>query len=173
MLELVNKRLKNVEKRGNCFVGFIEGEKNMTSSIEELETINQVAFQTCSSKKGWKRTENRKDCQVKVSSTELYFLSELECFQWDRAVLNIVGATAKALVARGGPTLETLDHTIHIGSTPTFLYFDMYLYSADEAHYVYIYIYSFISGRCHPTPSSLNISWGQHPFCTMQVLFNL
>ena len=29
-----------------------------------------------------------------------------------------------------GPMLETLDHTIRIGSTPTFLYFDLYLYSA-------------------------------------------
>ena len=26
-----------------------------------------------------------------------------------------------------GPILETLDHTIRIGSTPTFLYFDLYL----------------------------------------------
>ena len=33
-----------------------------------------------------------------------------------------------------GPTLETLDY---IGSTPTFLYFDLYLYSAYAAHYVY------------------------------------
>ena len=40
-----------------------------------------------------------------------------------------------------GPMLETLDHTIRIGSTPTFLYFDLYLYSAYAAHYVYIYIY--------------------------------
>ena len=30
-----------------------------------------------------------------------------------------------------------LDHTIHIGSTSTFLYFDLYLYSAYGAHYVY------------------------------------
>ena len=36
-----------------------------------------------------------------------------------------------------GPMLETLDYTIHIGSTPTFLYFDLYLYSAYAAHYVY------------------------------------
>ena len=36
------------------------------------------------------------------------------------------------------PMLETLDHTIRIGSTPTFLYFDLYLYSAYAAHYVYI-----------------------------------
>ena len=27
-----------------------------------------------------------------------------------------------------GPMLETLDHTIRIGSTPTFLYFDLYIY---------------------------------------------
>ena len=26
--------------------------------------------------------------------------------------------------------LETLDYTVRIGSTPTFLYFDLYLYSA-------------------------------------------
>ena len=31
--------------------------------------------------------------------------------------------------------LETLDYTIRIGSTPTFLYFDLYLYSAHAAHY--------------------------------------
>ena len=34
-----------------------------------------------------------------------------------------------------GPTLETLlDYTIRIGSTATFLYFDLYLYSAYSAH---------------------------------------
>ena len=32
--------------------------------------------------------------------------------------------------------LETLDYTIRICSTPTFLYFDLYLYSAYVAHYV-------------------------------------
>ena len=37
-----------------------------------------------------------------------------------------------------GPTLETLDFTIRIGSTPTFLYFDLYLYSAYATHYVSI-----------------------------------
>ena len=36
-----------------------------------------------------------------------------------------------------GPMLETLDYTIRIGSTPTFLYFDLYLYSAYAAHNVY------------------------------------
>ena len=37
-----------------------------------------------------------------------------------------------------GPMLETLDYTIRIGSTPTILYFDLYLYFAYAAHYVYI-----------------------------------
>ena len=37
-----------------------------------------------------------------------------------------------------GPPLETLSYNIRIGSTPTFLYFDLYLYSAYAAHYVYI-----------------------------------
>ena len=43
-----------------------------------------------------------------------------------------------------GPMLETLDHTIRIGSTPTFLYFDLYLYSAYAAHYVYLHLTSLI-----------------------------
>ena len=34
--------------------------------------------------------------------------------------------------------LETLDHTTRICSTPTFLYFDLYLHSAYAAHYVYL-----------------------------------
>ena len=38
-----------------------------------------------------------------------------------------------------GPMLETLDYNIRIGSTPTFLYFDLYLYSAYAAHHVYLY----------------------------------
>ena len=33
--------------------------------------------------------------------------------------------------------LLLLDYTIRIGSTPTILYFDFYLYSAYAAHYVY------------------------------------
>ena len=33
-----------------------------------------------------------------------------------------------------GPMLETLDYTIRISSTPTILYFDLYLYSAYAAH---------------------------------------
>ena len=37
--------------------------------------------------------------------------------------------------------LETLDYTIRIGSIPTFLYFDLYLYSAYAAHFVYFTYY--------------------------------
>ena len=40
-----------------------------------------------------------------------------------------------------GPMLETLDFTIRIGSTPTFLYFDLYLHSVNAAHYVYLSFY--------------------------------
>ena len=32
--------------------------------------------------------------------------------------------------------LKTLDYSIRIGSTPTFLYFDLYLYTAYAANYV-------------------------------------
>ena len=35
------------------------------------------------------------------------------------------------------PTLKTLDFTIHIGSTPNFLYFDLYLNIVYAKHYVY------------------------------------
>ena len=44
-----------------------------------------------------------------------------------------------------GATLETLDFTIHIGSTLTFLYFDLYLNITYAAHYVY-YTYKCILG---------------------------
>ena len=62
------------------------------------------------------------------------------------------------------PYYITLDHTIRIGSTPTFLYFDLYLYSAYAAHYVYyIYIYIFTlesymhaKGLNYPMSSKLN-----------------
>ena len=38
-----------------------------------------------------------------------------------------------------GPMFETLDYTIRIGSTPTFLNFDLYLYSAYAANYAFIH----------------------------------
>ena len=34
-----------------------------------------------------------------------------------------------------GPVLETLDHTIRIGSTPTFLYFNIYIVLVFRAIY--------------------------------------
>ena len=47
-------------------------------------------------------------------------------------------------------SVETLDYTIRIGSTPTILYFDFYLYSAYAAHamyiYIYLYLYNYICG---------------------------
>ena len=47
---------------------------------------------------------------------------------------------------------ETLDYTIRIGSTPTFLYFDLYLYSAYAAHYVYVmYLRSISEGSGETT----------------------
>ena len=62
-----------------------------------------------------------------------------------------------------GPTLETLDFTFYIGSTPTFLYFVLYLNTAYAAHYVYFtYVYftlssslllrGLFSGRLHQVP---------------------
>ena len=37
-----------------------------------------------------------------------------------------------------GPMLETLDYTIRIGSTTTFLYFDLYLYRLPTQHTAFI-----------------------------------
>ena len=36
-----------------------------------------------------------------------------------------------------GPSLKTLDFAFYFGTTPTFLYFDLYLNTAYAAHYVY------------------------------------
>ena len=45
--------------------------------------------------------------------------------------------------------LETLDYTVHIGSTLTFLYFDLYLYSA----YAALRLYLSLSVTVHRTQS--------------------
>ena len=52
---------------------------------------------------------------------------------------HIVWSNVSSIGSDEGPMLETLDYIIRIGSTPTFLYFDLYLYSAYAAvvHYVY------------------------------------
>ena len=48
-----------------------------------------------------------------------------------------VSSTGHWFLSDEGSTLETLDCTIRIGSTPSFLYFDLYLYSAYAARNVY------------------------------------
>ena len=58
----------------------------------------------------------------------------------------------------GSSMLETLDHTIHIGSISV-LYFDLYLYSAYAAHYVYYYqlLQRIIISSCNVLLSALAI----------------
>ena len=46
-----------------------------------------------------------------------------------------------------GQTLETLDFTVCIGNTPTFSFFDSYIYSTYAAHYVYL---TKITSLCMP-----------------------
>ena len=55
-----------------------------------------------------------------------------------------------------GPTLKMLDFTFHIGSTPTFLYFELYLNTAYATHtYVHFYLYFLTKNSVlQPTPFS-------------------
>ena len=53
--------------------------------------------------------------------------------------------------------LETLDYTIRIGSTPTILYFDLYLYSAYAAHYVYIKVLLWCQERLESNVPNLDV----------------
>ena len=59
-----------------------------------------------------------------------------------------------------GPMLETLDYTTRIGSTPTFLYFDLYLYSACTAHYVYLYNLCLSSDALDSTHNAFDFQTG-------------
>ena len=53
-------------------------------------------------------------------------------------MLVYVATADTRIVKPKGPTLETLEFAFHIGSTSTFLYFDLYLNdTAYAAHYVY------------------------------------
>ena len=52
-------------------------------------------------------------------------------------VLPTLMPTLIPFLSDEGPMLETLDYTICIGSTPTLLYLDLYLYSAYAAHYTF------------------------------------
>ena len=54
-----------------------------------------------------------------------------------RIVKSNVSSVGLWFLSDEGATLETLEFTIRIGNTPTFLYFDLYLYTAYAAHYVY------------------------------------
>ena len=60
--------------------------------------------------------------------------------------LIILNTVRLIFLSDEGPMLETLDYTIRICSTPTFLYFDLYLYSAYAAYYVYIELCLFNKG---------------------------
>ena len=53
---------------------------------------------------------------------------ESACFEWNMLFLSDKGST-----------LETLDLAFYIGSTPTFLYLDLYLNTANAAHDVYFF----------------------------------
>ena len=54
----------------------------------------------------------------------------------DRDRRNATKIIFETFISDEGPTLETLDFTIRIDSTPTFLYFDLYLNTAYAAHYI-------------------------------------
>ena len=58
-----------------------------------------------------------------------------------------------------GPMLETIEYTIRIGSTPIFLYFDLYLYTANTEHYVYIYIYIYTLVHFGVIEHSVKFHW--------------
>ena len=67
----------------------------------------------------------------------------LKQLRWIPVKLQLYYRDARPLLLNAwlqGPMLETLDHTIRIGSTPTVLYFDLYLHSAYAAHYVYLLV---------------------------------
>ena len=79
--------------------------------------------------------------------------------------LYIIGSS----LSDEGPMLETLDFTIRIGSTPTFLFFDLYLYSAYAAHYVYLlYMYKWQT----PTHTILH-PFSDYPLCICTAHFPL
>ena len=63
----------------------------------------------------------------------------------NKCIIRCIGFLFILFPSHEGPTLETLDYSIRIGSTHKSkykkLYFDLYLYSANAAHYVYMQIY--------------------------------
>ena len=61
----------------------------------------------------------------------------------NKCIIRCIGFLFILFPSHEGPTLETLDYSIRIGSTHKSkykkLYFDLYLYSANAAHYVYMH----------------------------------
>ena len=76
---------------------------------------------------------------AKINQEKNFFWTALNLNFSDRRRHNHVTIFChdKKFLSDEGPMLETLDYTIRIGSTPTFLYFDLYLYSAYAAHFVH------------------------------------
>ena len=72
-------------------------------------------------------------------------------FQYSKRGFNIKEVSSER---NEGPMLETLDYTIRIGSTPTFLYFDLYLYSTYVGHYVYLTTMALVLPALNFEPSS-------------------
>ena len=74
--------------------------------------------------------------------------------------------------------LETLDYTIRTGSTPTFIYFDLYLYSTYAAHNLYIplsdiavYMQLSQSGKQKNQRSLKYINYEKHAFLFKSAYF--
>ena len=65
--------------------------------------------------------------------------------------------------------LETLDYTIRIGSTPTILYFDLYLYSAYAAHCLYIHVYTELAPKWGKGEASNDFAAIGTPECQEQL----
>ena len=58
------------------------------------------------------------------------------------------------------------NYTIRIDSTPTFLYFDLYLYSGYGAHYIYLFILSLLTVRQYELVSSFGTDTQEHTLGT-------
>ena len=113
-----------------------EVDLNYESEIDRNESEHRHSVNACSNDFCFSLT-GRADAQ----NVKLYFLyrqySNLFIFRF--VYLQCLGSTLHFMfLSDEGPTLKTLDFYIRIGSTPTFLYFDLYLYTAYAAHYTFI-----------------------------------
>ena len=80
--------------------------------------------------------------------------------------INSLGFFLLLFLSDEEPMLETLDYTICIGNTPTFLYFDLYLYSAYAGHHVYYTLRSY----CQPRLGAI-VSWVLKQIPEVSILF--